>query len=54
LSYALQLANKGWKKACQENEALAKGLNIAQGKVVYKEIAEVFDLDYIEASTLIH
>ena len=54
LSYVLQLANKGWKKACFENTALAKGLNIVQGKVVYKEVAEAFDLDYIEASTLMH
>ena len=53
LSYALQLANKGWKTACDENTALAKGLNIVQGKVVYKEVAEAFDLEYIEASTLI-
>ena len=53
LSYALQLANKGWKTACDENTALAKGLNIVQGKVVYKEVAEAFNLEYIEASTLI-
>ena len=53
LSYALQLANKGWKTACDENTALAKGLNIVQGKVVYQEVAEAFDLEYIEASTLI-
>lgn len=48
LNYALQLANKGWKNACKENIALAKGLNIVQGKVVYKEVAEAFDLEYIE------
>ena len=52
LSYALQLANKGWKRACSENNALAKGLNIANGKVVYKEVAEAFDLKYLEASSL--
>ncbi len=42
------------KTACGENATLAKGLNIAQGKVVYKEVAEAFDLEYIEASTLMH
>jgi len=52
LQYALQLANKGWKKACSENSALLKGLNIVNGKVVYKEVAEAFDLDYIELETL--
>src|SRR6056300_1497836 len=54
LSYALQLANKGWKVACAENKALEKGLNIIEGKVVYKEVAEAFDLEYIEASSLMH
>ncbi|MGB2514007.1 MAG: alanine dehydrogenase, partial [Flavobacteriaceae bacterium] len=53
LHYALELANKGWKKACKENKALLKGLNIAQGKVVYKEVAEAFDLEYIDASSMI-
>jgi alanine dehydrogenase len=52
LSYALQLAKKGWKKACAENAALAKGLNIVNGKVVYKEVAEAFDLEYIELQSL--
>ena len=36
-----------------KNKALLKGLNIAQGKVVYKEVAEAFDLEYIDASSLI-
>lgn len=44
LPYALQLANKGWKKACAENEALKKGLNIISGKVVYQAVAEDYDL----------
>jgi alanine dehydrogenase len=52
LNYALQLANKGWESACKENAALAKGLNIVNGKVVYKEVAEAFDLDYIELESL--
>ncbi len=46
LPYALQLANKGWKKACAENEALKLGLNIVKGDVVYKGVSEAFDLPY--------
>lgn len=42
--YALQLANKGWKTALCENPALAKGLNIVDGKVVYPAVAEAFGL----------
>ncbi len=47
LHYAVQLANKGWKKACSEDEALKKGLNIVDGKVVYKGVADAFDIDYV-------
>ena len=54
LNFALQLANKGWKKACLENKALAKGLNIVNGKVVYKEVAEAFNLEYIDPITLLN
>lgn len=46
LPYAIQLANKGWKKACQDNEPLKLGLNVIDGKVVYKAVAEAFDLPY--------
>lgn len=46
LRYALALADKGWKKACQDDPALAKGLNIVEGKVVYKAVADVFGLPY--------
>lgn len=44
LPYAIMLANKGWRKACKENQALAKGLNIVDGKIVFPGVAEAFDL----------
>lgn len=40
LDYALQIANKGWKQAVKDNEALAKGLNVVGGKVTYKAVAD--------------
>lgn len=46
LKYALQLADKGWRKACEENPALCKGLNIVEGKVVFKPVADVWGLKY--------
>lgn len=46
LPYAIQLANKGWKKACIENNELKLGLNVVDGKVVYKGVSEAFDLEY--------
>ncbi len=45
LPYALQLADKGWEKACRENADLAKGANIVKGDVVYKGVAEAFGLE---------
>ena len=44
LPYAIQLADKGWKKACKENASLKLGLNIVNGKVVYKGVADAFKL----------
>jgi alanine dehydrogenase len=46
LPYGLQLANKGWQKACIDNEELKKGLNIINGDVVYQAVAEAFDLPF--------
>lgn len=42
LPYAIQLANKGWKKACIDDPCLALGVNIVDGKITYKAVAEAF------------
>ena len=44
LKYAVALADKGWQRACEEDKALAKGLNIVDGKIVFKPVADVFGL----------
>ena len=46
LRYAVALADKGWQQACKDDAALAKGLNIVEGKVVFKAVADVFGLPY--------
>ena len=46
MRYALALADKGWKKACKDDPALALGLNVVEGKVTYKAVADVFNLPY--------
>ncbi|MEQ6169024.1 MULTISPECIES: alanine dehydrogenase [unclassified Ekhidna] len=46
LPYALQLANKGWKQACNDNEELKLGLNVINGEIVYKGVADAFDMPY--------
>src|SRR5690349_3636107 len=53
LPYALQLANKGWKRALRENPALLKGLNVTDGKVTYAGVAEAFGMELSEAATFL-
>ncbi len=48
LRYALALADKGWRQACKDDPALYKGLNIVNGKVVFKAVADVFGMKYEE------
>ncbi|MDJ1483893.1 alanine dehydrogenase [Cytophagaceae bacterium YF14B1] len=48
LPYALQLANKGWKKACRENHELQLGLNVIHGDIVYKGVAEAWNLPLVD------
>ncbi|HND89235.1 MAG TPA: alanine dehydrogenase, partial [Saprospiraceae bacterium] len=53
LPYALQLAEKGWKKACNENPELKLGLNVVKGKVVYAGVAEAFNLPLASVDTVL-
>ncbi|SMG07591.1 alanine dehydrogenase [Marivirga sericea] len=47
LPYAIQLADKGWVKACQENRDLALGLNVIKGDVVYDAVADAYNLKHV-------
>lgn len=42
LPYILQVANKGYKKAMEDNKDLAKGLNVENGKILLDVVAETF------------
>ena len=50
LPYAVRLANYGWKKACNDNSDLRNGLNIIEGQVVYKAVADAFNLPFREVT----
>ena len=54
LPYAIQLAGKGWKTACKENNELKLGLNVINGKVVYQAVSEAFNLDYTDVNTFLN
>lgn len=53
LPYALQLANKGWKQALRDNPALLKGLNMVEGKVTYRGVADAFGLEFHEPASFV-
>jgi alanine dehydrogenase len=53
LPYAIQLADKGWQKACRENQPLKLGLNVVNGKVVYKGVADAFGLPLEEVDSIL-
>jgi alanine dehydrogenase len=53
LPYALRLAKQGWQQACREDPALALGLNVVDGKVVYPGVAEAFGLPLVEVGTVL-
>jgi alanine dehydrogenase len=44
LPYAMQLVEKGWQRACRDNNELKLGLNVVQGKVVYEGVSQAFNL----------
>jgi alanine dehydrogenase len=49
LPYAIALADKGWKKACKEDQSLLKGLNLVEGKVTFKAVADLYGKEYVPA-----
>jgi len=52
-SYARRLAQAGWRQACRDDRALALGLNIVDGKVVYPAVAEAFGLALVDSQTVL-
>ena len=51
LPYVIKLAEMGWQKACAENDDLKQGLNVIDGKVVFKGVADSLGLDYTDVKT---
>jgi alanine dehydrogenase len=46
LPYAVEIANKGWQRAMRENPEIKLGVNIINGKITYRAVAEAFGLEY--------
>jgi len=53
LPYALEIANKGWKKAMKHNPEIKLGANVVKGKVTYQGVADAFGLKYTAIDSLL-
>ncbi|MEX0719157.1 MAG: alanine dehydrogenase [Balneolaceae bacterium] len=54
LPYAVQIANKGWKQALKDDIELLQGLNIANGTILYHEVAEAFDMEWDDVDSVLY
>ncbi|HRZ25706.1 MAG TPA: alanine dehydrogenase [Spirochaetota bacterium] len=52
LPYMMTLADKGWKQALDDDRALAKGLNVCKGALTCGRVAEAFNMDCVDYSSL--
>ena len=53
LPYAIAIANKGWKKAVQDDAELLKGVNIVGGSIVYQDVADAFGFDCLSINDFV-
>jgi alanine dehydrogenase len=53
LPYAVEIANKGWVRAMQENPEIRLGANVVKGKVTCKGVADAVGLAYTPISELL-
>jgi alanine dehydrogenase len=53
LPYAVALADKGWKQALRDDHALALGLNVHAGRIVYGAVAEAFELEHARLESVL-
>ncbi len=52
LKYGLQIANKGLEGACKENDVMYSAINTYGGKLTCKNVADSFNVEYVDPKTL--
>jgi alanine dehydrogenase len=52
-SYALELANKGFRRAVRENAALKRGVNICRGAITQEGVAGAFGAEHVAIEDLL-
>ncbi|MDR7290969.1 alanine dehydrogenase [Mycolicibacterium senegalense] len=53
MPYVLKLADKGWKAACADDAALAKGLSTHEGKLLSEQVAADLDMPFTDPATFL-
>ena len=53
MKYAVALADKGWRQACKDDAALRAGLNVVEGKITFKPVADLFGMPYTDVSEVL-
>ena len=53
LPYALKLADLGWKEACRRSYGLTQGVNVVDGKITFKAVAEAWGMPYTPLADLL-
>jgi alanine dehydrogenase len=53
LPYAVEIANKGWKRSFKENPEIRAGANVIHGKVTHEGVADAFGFEYITVDLFI-
>lgn len=53
LPYAVEIANKGWERAAQLNSEIRHGLNMVDGLITYKGVADAFHMKHTPVETII-
>jgi alanine dehydrogenase len=48
-----RLANRGWRRACREDPALLRGVNVVDGHVTHPAVAETFGFKHTPPETVI-
>jgi alanine dehydrogenase len=51
--YLQQLANKGWQQALRDSESLRYGMNVIDGKIAYRAVADAFGMSYSAAESFL-
>jgi len=53
LPFAVQIANKGYSQAAKDSREILTGINVIDGKITYRGVAEAFNLPYTPISDII-